>query len=109
MLLQVMKYEDLLNWKKINALENIALQSYIDGLLKQSLFMEGNKLEKMTWQIIFNIFHATRYSKARLTPNEILDEGEGNKVHLAICLKKTGSITNLGSGEGQVQQGEVII
>lgn len=61
-----------------------------------------DQAEEMTWLIPFSIFHATRYQTMATL-------GRGGKVHVAICLKKGGSITNLRSREGQVEHGEVII
>lgn len=103
--LQVMKYEDLLNRK------NKCFRKYCSAKLNWRGFWNDHYLwrpEKVTWLIPFSIFHATRSdTKARLSPHK--GPGRGEKVHAAICVKKAGSITNLGSREGQVEHGEVII
>lgn len=61
----------------------------------------GTSLEKVTRLVPFSIFHATRYNaEARVSPHK----GPGSEiVHVAICVKKAGSISNLGSREGQVE------
>ena len=113
MLLQVMKYEDPLNWKKINALEILLYKAKLTWASlekkKENHYLWGSKVVEMTSLILLCIFHATRHRKWLCSDSEVKKEKRREKVLLAICLKKTGSITNLGNREGQVQHCEVII
>jgi len=106
MLLQVMKYVDLLNWK------NKCFGKYCPTKLNRRasetiIIYRGDKLGKMTWLMPFSIFHATRYhSVAKLFPHKRLG---WEKSACGNMRKKAGSITNLRSREGQVEHGEVTI
>jgi len=78
---------------------------------KKNHYLWGSKVVEMTSRILLCIFHATRHRMwlGGDSQDSGKRRGQREKVLLAICLKKTRSITNLSSREGQVQHGEVII